>query len=120
MAGLYQPISQLHLLVAVVGLGVEGGVEVLIQKRHDFFPEEGSAGHPLEVASAAVVIGTVELASGEGLFEPAEEGLVISVHPEGDVRLTAVSSEVAFANQEPQEDAYFQNGRVLAGGGRGI
>lgn len=107
-------------MIAAVSLGVEGWVEVLIQERHELFPEEGSPGHPLEVASAAVVVGTVELASGEGLLEPAEEGLVVGVHPQGDVRLAAVSSEVAFADEEPQEDAYLQNGRALVGAcGRG-
>lgn len=112
------PVAELHLRVTVVGLGVQGGVEVSVEERDQFFSEEGSSGHPLEVAAAAVVVGTVELASGEGLLEPAEEGLVIGVHPQGDVRLAAVSSEVAFADQEPQEDAYFQNGRVVAVGGR--
>jgi len=90
-------------------------MEVLIQERHQLLSEVGSPGHPLEVASAAVVVRTVELASGEGLLEPVEEGLVIGVHPQGDVRLPAVSSEVAFADQEPQKDADLQNGRALVG-----
>ncbi len=107
--GLSQSITELHLLVAPIGLGVQGGIEVAIQERHELFPEKGSPGHPLEVASAAVVVGTVELASGEGLLEPTEEGLMVGVHPQGYVRLAAVSSEVAFADEEPQEDAYVQD-----------
>jgi hypothetical protein len=119
-ARLPQPISELHLLVAAVGLGVEGGLEVLIQEGNQLLSQKDSPGHPLEVAAAAVVVGTVELASGEGLLEPAEEGLVIGVHPQRDVRLAAVSSEVSVADQESQEDADFENGRALARGfGRG-
>jgi len=113
---LSQSVTELHFLVAAVGLGVQVGMEVLIQKGNQLLSQKDSPGHPLEVAAAAVVVGTVELASGEGLLEPAEEGLVVGVHPQGDVGLPAISSEVAFADQESQEDADFENGRALAGG----
>jgi hypothetical protein len=51
------------------------------------------------------MIGAVELSSREGLLEPAEEGLVVRVHPQGDLRLLPVASKMALANEQADEDA---------------
>ena len=64
-------VSGLHLEVAAVGLSVDPVGEATVEERHELAAQELSPGHPLEVASAAVVVGAVELPSGELLLERA-------------------------------------------------
>src|SRR5580693_9048053 len=100
-------VPPLHLLVAGVGLGVEGGEEVAVEDGHQLLAERSAPHHPLEIAPPAVLIGAIEPATGEGADQPPEEGLVIRVHAERHLRLLAVAAEMTLADQQPQEDADF-------------
>jgi hypothetical protein len=46
-----------------------------------------------------VVVGAIESAPRECGFDPAEQRLVIGVHPKGYVRLASVAAEVTFADE---------------------
>ena len=73
-----------------------------------------AACHPLVVAPSAVVVWAVEPATWEGCHEPAEERLVTLVHSEGDLRLAPVPAEVAFADEQANEQAFVEFGRHCA------
>lgn len=100
----FETVGAFHRLVPFPGWRVEvlpgNGVE-----DGDEGAEGGSAGHPLVVVAAAVVVGAVEAAAGDGIEEPVEEGFVAGVHSEDDVGLAAVAAEVAFADEEAEEKA---------------
>lgn len=76
---------------------------MLLEQWNQVLAEVGSARHPLEVASTSVVVGPIEPASGEGALQPAKESLVVGVHPDGDLGLAAVATEVPFSNQDSEE-----------------
>ncbi len=42
-----------------------------------------------------------------------EEGLVADVHADGDSRLTPVTAEASFSDEDPQQEAQFQLGRAI-------
>jgi len=74
-------------------------------ERDDDFAECGAADHPLVVVAAAVMVGAVEFAAGQGLDEPVEEAFVAGVHADGDLGLAAIAAEVALACEDAEEIA---------------
>ncbi len=70
-----------------------------MQHRQQLITQIRTTRHPLVVATATVLIGTVEAAARKRALHPTEECFVPFVHPQGDLRLTAVSAEVPFAYQ---------------------
>lgn len=65
--------------------------------------EGPSPDDPLEVLSARMPVRAVEASSGDDIRQAAEEGLVTGVHADGDCRLTTVSSEAPFADEDAEE-----------------
>src|SRR5665213_2728147 len=76
-----------------------------IEERQQVLHERLSAGHPLVVVPATVVIEPIQKTTGESLGEPREYGLVTHVHTEGDLRLLAVAAERSLPDQEPDQQS---------------
>jgi hypothetical protein len=91
-----------HAYVTLVGMGVEGRGEVLVEEG-DQPAESRAPDQPLEVRSPGMVIGTVEAGARDELHETMEECLVAGVHPDGDGWLAAVATEAALADQDPDQ-----------------
>jgi hypothetical protein len=68
----------------------------------------GTAGHPLVVVTATVIVGTVEATPREGPLEPFEQSLVADVHPKGDLWLPSVPTKVAFSDEQSDQEALFE------------
>ena len=84
-----------------------------LKQRQQVVPEIGAAGHPLVEVSAVVVIRAVQLPSRKGSLQPTEEGFVPDVHFQCHLRLTTVSAEVTFADQDPGEKTELEVARHL-------
>jgi hypothetical protein len=97
-------VALLHGVKAAKALLIERGVETAVKQRHDHLPQIGAARHPLIVAAATVLIGTIKPAAGKPGLNPMKESLVIGVHSEGYLGLPAIASEVSLADQETHED----------------
>jgi hypothetical protein len=66
-----------------------------------------------------VRVGAIEASPRKGLLEPAEEALVADVHAECDVGLTSVAAEVAFADEQAEDEPLLErveHGRMMATG----
>lgn len=100
-----------HVLKSLVAVGVEHRRHVACQEGHERVTQVGTPGHPLEVVAPAVVVGTIEPAAREGLFEPPEHRLVTNMHAESYLGLTPVPSEVPFPYEEADQDSYLEFSR---------
>jgi len=90
---------------------------MLLEDRQNGISQKLAAGHPLVVASAAVVVGAVEPAAGKGPIEPAEQLLVIGVHTQRDLRLPAVAAEVPTRDQQPEQETEREGVGLAVGAG---
>lgn len=105
-------VPLLHLEEAAMGFAVEVRREVLVQEGDEVVAKGLAPDHPLVVAPSSVVVGAVELAAGEGLLQPEEEGFVVRVHAECDLGLSPVAAEVAFADEDSEEEAGLEVGEL--------
>jgi hypothetical protein len=64
--------------------------------------------HPLVIVATSVEIRTVQLCLGECGLEPAEGVDMPHMHPERNLSLFAVSSEVPFAEKQAQYEAFVE------------
>ncbi len=71
-------------------------------------PQVGSTCHPLEVVPSTVQIRAIELAAGKVSLDPEERPFVAHVHSQRYVGLSAVAPEVAFADQQADEEALYE------------
>jgi len=79
-------------------------VEIGPMTRHqgqDLLAQLGTPGHPLEVATPAVMVGTVQT-STKRIDDPTEELLVPGMHPQRDLRVAPIAAEVTL----PDQNAY--------------
>ena len=88
------------------------GLQVRFEDGEKVLGERAAAGHPLEIVAVAVVIRPVELAAWKPRLEPAEQSLVAYVHAQGDLRLTPITAEVALADEDPEQQAALEVGKV--------
>jgi hypothetical protein len=65
----------------------------------------------LEVVATVMVVRAVELAPGEGLFYPVEESFMAYVHPQCDLWLASVPTEMPFTEQQAHQDPSFEVSR---------
>lgn len=86
-------------------MGVEAFVEPRFQKRQHIMHKRGAPRHPLKVGAPAVGVGPIQPRRREPFLEPAEECLMADVHAQRDVRLTAIATERALADQDAHDDA---------------
>jgi hypothetical protein len=86
------------LLVASAAVAVQLSGQVAIEQGDKHLPEVGASSHPLHIVAAAVKVRPVELPPREGRLDPREESFVTHVHPEGDLRVSAIPAKVAFAD----------------------
>jgi hypothetical protein len=61
-----------------------------------------------------MVVGPVELRARNALLEPAQQGFVAHVHPERDVRLSPVPTEVALPDEEAHDETLFERSEIEA------
>jgi hypothetical protein len=64
--------------------------------------------HPLIVAPASMMIGTIELGTWHYPDEPLKELFVSNVHPQGDLGLAAIAAKMPFADQDTNQEALFE------------
>jgi hypothetical protein len=89
------------------------GMEVSVEERHEPGAERLTAHHPLEVAATSMVIRSVQATSGYPFNQPVEQRLVIGVHPERHVGLSAVPAEVPLSDQHTDQEAGVEGLQVL-------
>ena len=93
-------------------VGVDVGSEIRFENWEKVLGESAAAGHPLEIVAVAVVIRPVKLAARKSRLEPAEQSLVAYVHAQGDLRLTPITTEVALADEDPEQQAALEVRKV--------
>ena len=69
-----------------------------------------ASGHPLIVAPSSVMVGTVESGAWNYAKQPMKELLVPYMHSQSYLRLTAIAAEMAFANQDANQESLFEVG----------
>ncbi len=79
---------------------------------NDVIAEIPAPSRPLVVRPAAVMIGTVEPTARIRRPQPFERLLVAGVHPEGDLRLAPVTTEMALSDQQTDQEP---SGEVIRG-----
>jgi len=60
-----------------------------------------------------VVVGAIEPTSRKPGLDPAKQSLMVGVHPERDLGLTTVATEVAFTDEDADEKAAIKLGDSL-------
>jgi hypothetical protein len=68
-----------------------------------YLSEGSTAGHPLEVVSATVMVRAIQFGTRNLLNKPVKKPFMPSVHSHGHLRLKPVSTEVAFANEDAHQ-----------------
>jgi hypothetical protein len=76
-----------------------------VEERNEFVAQVGAPNHPLKVIAPAVVIRAIEAPPGKGPLQPPKDRLMPDVHPQCDVGLAAVATEVTLSDQEPDEES---------------
>ena len=107
-----EAVALSHLLEPLEGLGVQFTVEPALEQWNELYAEELAAGHPLEIAPAAVMVGAVELGARKATLQPPEELLVVGVHSQRDLRLPAVSAKVPFTHENAHQEALLEGREV--------
>jgi hypothetical protein len=85
-------------------MGVQFRRDALAEEGYEHIPQVRAPSHPLVVVPAVVVVGTVKLAPRERLFDPVEQGLMLDVHPEGDLGLAPITAEMPLTHEQPYQD----------------
>jgi hypothetical protein len=94
-------------------MGIERGHLVGIQLREDLVDEGTTAGHPLVIVPAGVVVGPVEPGCREARLEPAKDPFVPNMHPQHDLGLATIAAERALADEQPGENAAIELGERI-------
>ncbi len=66
--------------------------------------------HPLVVAPSSMMVGTVESGAWNYLKQPVKELFVSHMHSQGYLRLAPIAAEMAFANQDANQESFFEFG----------
>src|SRR5271169_963779 len=81
--------------------------------RQQPFAKRLASGHPLEIVPSPMMVRTVERRAGDHHKQPSKELLMSHVHSQGYLRLPPVAAEMAFANQNAEEEAFVVVGHDL-------
>ncbi len=106
-------VSVLHFQIATVALLIHLGREMTIEDREECFPKEGSASHPLVVPTPPVVVRPVKTPTGKGVLDPVKERLVVGMHSQRHVGLSAVATEMPLPDQDSEEETGLKRSSVL-------
>jgi hypothetical protein len=82
-------------------VGVEARIDRSLEQREDFVSQVEAADHPLVVRPPVMGVRAVELPTWECSHQPLEQRLVASVHSQCYLRLAAVTTKMAFADEKP-------------------
>jgi len=82
----------------------------------DLFAKEATAGHPLVVIATAVVVRTVEPGFGKNRLQPQKELLVALVHSQRDLRLSAITAKMGFADEQAKQESLTERVDLWASG----
>lgn len=94
---------------------------IAVDERDDLVSKVGAPCHPLEVGTSAMLVGTIKAAAREGVLDPAECGFVPYVHPESDLCLAAIATEVRLAHEESDQKPHGEGTRSrISGRGAGF
>jgi len=69
-----------------------------------------ASGHPLVVAPSTMMVRAVESGAWNNSKQPMKELLMSYMHSQGHLRLTPVAAEMAFANQDANQESFFKVG----------
>src|SRR5580700_3632967 len=97
------PVTLAHAVEAGRRVGVQQPA-VTLDERNDMVAQVPPSCRPLEVRATAVVIGAVEGASRVVPPQPGKGLLMAGVHPERHLRLAAIPAEMAFPDQEADQE----------------
>src|SRR5438445_10855215 len=86
-------IALAHLIQPRGRVAVDSGTQLALEHRKQLVDERPPTCHPLEIGSAAVVVGAIEARTGNPLDEPVKDRLVADVHAQGHLRLLTVTAE---------------------------
>ncbi len=81
---------------------------MLVEQGYEHIAEVAAPSHPLQIMPSIVVIRAVDLSTRKCPIDPIEERCVLDVHSQSDLWLTAVSPEVTFSDQQPDQDTFFE------------
>jgi len=83
-------------------------IKTTFDKGNEDIFEDAASRHPLVVVAASVKVWPVELRLGKYGLEPAKRIDMPDMHPECDLGLFSVSSEVPLAQEQPQNEAFVE------------
>jgi hypothetical protein len=100
--------ERLHSLHALEDMRVHSGLEYRLDSRQQIADEGRASRHPLHPVTAVAVVWPVEGTAWEEALHPAKQRVVPHMHSDDDLRAPSVESEVAFADQQADNDAPLQ------------
>lgn len=101
-------VLRAHCPKAFVDVPVDIWGEAALEEGQELLAKVSPACHPLVVAAATVVVGPVKASAGKASLDPAEQGIVPLVHPQRDMRLTPVTTEVALTHEDAYQHTLFE------------
>lgn len=107
-----QVVMSCHLFNPLANMLVND-LKTTKQDWKQFISKRLAADHPLVVAPSSMMIGTVEPGAWNQSKQPTKELFVSNVHPQSHLRLAAVAPKMAFANQDANQESFFELGHGL-------
>jgi hypothetical protein len=110
---LSQAVTGCHFFDSLANMSIHH-VETTEQNWQQPFPKRLASGHPLVIAPPSMMVRTIKLGTWDYPQQPLKKLLVSQVHSQSNLRLAPITAEMAFANQNANQETFFEVGHGLS------